>query len=47
MAFTEPVLLKRIPTDPAQRKLYWYDDYVATGGYSSLKKALGMKTRKS
>src|SRR3954467_6549297 len=42
MAFSEPVLLKRIPTDPAQRKLYWYDDYVATGGYASLRKALGM-----
>src|SRR5438477_2783527 len=40
MAFPEPVLLKRIPTDPAQRKLYWYDDYVATGGYASLRKAL-------
>ncbi len=43
MAFTEPVLLKRIPNDPARRKLYWYDDYVATGGYESLKKSLGMK----
>ena len=43
MAFTEPVLLKRIPTDPAQRKLYWYDDYVATGGYAALRKALDMK----
>jgi NADH-quinone oxidoreductase subunit F len=42
MAFSEPVLLKRIPTDPAQRKLYWYDDYVATGGYASLRKALEM-----
>ena len=42
MAFTEPVLLKRIPNDPAQRKLYWYDDYVATGGYASLRKALDM-----
>src|SRR6476469_5000426 len=42
MAFPEPVLLKRIPTDPAQRKLYWYDDYVATGGYASLRKSLGM-----
>jgi NADH-quinone oxidoreductase subunit F len=42
MAFPEPVLLKRIPTDPAQRKLYWYDDYVATGGYAALRKALGM-----
>ncbi len=43
MAFTEPVLLKRIPQDPSRRKLYWYDDYVASGGYAALKKALGMK----
>lgn len=43
MAFTEPVLLKRIPSDPARRKLYWYNDYVSTGGYEALKKALNMK----
>src|SRR6188768_301416 len=43
MAFNEPVLLKRIPTDPAKRKLYWYNDYVASGGYAALKKALDMK----
>src|SRR5215467_4977202 len=43
MAFTEPVLLKRIPNDPNQRKLIWYKDYVETGGYASLKKALEMK----
>ena len=42
MAFTEPVLTKRIPLDPSQRKTYWYDDYVATGGYESLKKAMTM-----
>src|ERR1700712_1918105 len=42
MAFTEPVLLKRIPNDPDKRKLVLYDDYVATGGYESLKKALSM-----
>src|SRR5258708_5202361 len=42
MAFSDPVLLKRIPTDPAQRKLYWYDDYVATGGYKALDAALQM-----
>src|SRR5215208_7601198 len=42
MAFTEPVLLKRIPQDPAQRKTVWYDDYVATGGYASLRKAMDM-----
>jgi len=43
MAFSEPVLLKRISPDPAKRKLHWYDDYVATGGYTSLKKAIEMK----
>src|SRR3982750_94149 len=43
MAFTEPVLTKRIPLDPAQRKVVRYDDYVATGGYASLRKALEMK----
>jgi NADH-quinone oxidoreductase subunit F len=43
MAYTEPVLTKRIPLDPAQRKTVWYDQYVATGGYASLRKALEMK----
>ncbi|HEY7118984.1 MAG TPA: NADH-quinone oxidoreductase subunit NuoF [Tepidisphaeraceae bacterium] len=43
MAFNEPVLLKRIPDDPARRKIYFYDDYVATGGYAALRKALEMK----
>jgi NADH-quinone oxidoreductase subunit F len=42
MAFTEPVLTKRIPLDPAQRHLVGYDEYVATGGYASLRKALEM-----
>src|SRR3982750_4829632 len=42
MAFTEPVLLKRIPNDPSRRKLYFYDDYVASGGYAALRKALEM-----
>ena len=42
MAFTEPVLLKRIHADPAQRKLHFYDDYVATGGYKGLDAALQM-----
>src|SRR6266567_5946754 len=42
MAFTEPVLLKRIPDDVSKRKLFLYDDYVATGGYEALKKALNM-----
>jgi NADH-quinone oxidoreductase subunit F len=39
MAFNGPVLLKRIPDDPAQRKLFKYADYLATGGYASLRKA--------
>jgi hypothetical protein len=43
MAFNEPVLLKRIPNDPDKRKLVTYDEYVKTGGYASLKKALEMK----
>ena len=43
MAYTEPVLIKRIDADPAKRKTHWYDDYVATGGYVALKKALDMK----
>jgi NADH-quinone oxidoreductase subunit F len=42
MAFPEPVLLKRIPQDPDKRKLYWYDDYVASGGYKGLDAALQM-----
>ena len=43
MAFNEPVLTKRIPLDPNQRKLIGYDDYVKTGGYASLRKVLDMK----
>ena len=43
MAFTEPVLTKRIHADPAKRKLHWYDDYVATGGYAPLRKSLDLK----
>ena len=42
MAFSEPVLTKRIAADPSQRKLHWYDDYVRTGGYEALKKAIKM-----
>ena len=42
MAFTEPVLLKRIPEDPSKRHAVWYDEYVATGGYVQLRKALEM-----
>ncbi len=44
MAFNEPVLTKRIPLDPNQRKVVGYDDYVATGGYASLRRALEMKS---
>src|SRR4051794_41065824 len=43
MAFTEPVLLKRIHPDRNQRKVVWYDDYVATGGYAALRKSLDLK----
>ncbi|MGN6725251.1 MAG: NADH-quinone oxidoreductase subunit NuoF [Tepidisphaeraceae bacterium] len=42
MAFTEPVLTKRIPLDPEKRKLITYRDFVETGGYASLKQALDM-----
>jgi NADH-quinone oxidoreductase subunit F len=42
MAYTEPVLTKRIDADPAKRKTHWYDDYVATGGYAALRKVLDM-----
>jgi NADH-quinone oxidoreductase subunit F len=43
MAYTEPVLIKRIDPDPDKRKVHWYDDYVATGGYAALRKTLEMK----
>ena len=42
----KPVLLKRIPTwpwgDPKDRHYVGYDEYVKTGGYVALEKALGM-----
>ncbi|MEX2388309.1 MAG: NADH-quinone oxidoreductase subunit NuoF, partial [Phycisphaeraceae bacterium] len=45
----EPVLTKRIPTPPfgdiADRKLITYDEYVRTGGYTSLEKAVGMEPK--
>src|SRR5438874_4146209 len=44
MAFNEPVLTKRIPLEAEKRKLIGHDDYVATGGYVALRKALEMKT---
>ncbi|MEM6312792.1 MAG: NADH-quinone oxidoreductase subunit NuoF [Planctomycetota bacterium] len=40
---SEPVLLSRIAHNPGDRKLHWYDDYVATGGYKALEKALDME----
>ena len=46
MPLTDPVLCKRIPTrpwgDPKDRKLITYDEYVRTGGYQALEKALDM-----
>ncbi|HEX7010595.1 MAG TPA: hypothetical protein VF184_11465, partial [Phycisphaeraceae bacterium] len=46
MPLKEPVLCKRIPTppwgDPADRKLITYEEYVRTGGYQSLEKAIQM-----
>ena len=43
----EPVLTKRIPChpwgDPKDRHIVGYDEYVKTGGYEALKKALKMK----
>jgi NADH-quinone oxidoreductase subunit F len=42
MPYSTPVLLKRIPADPAQRRLMHYPDYVATGGYAAYRKALAM-----
>ncbi len=44
MPMTGPVLTRRIPTfpygDPKKRRTYWYDDYVKSGGYESLRRAL-------
>jgi NADH-quinone oxidoreductase subunit F len=46
MALNEPILCKRIPTppwgDPRDRKVVGYDQFVATGGYAALRKALAM-----
>ncbi|MCS7033351.1 MAG: NADH-quinone oxidoreductase subunit NuoF [Phycisphaerae bacterium] len=42
MAYTEPVLTRRIPTNPADRRKVWYEQYVATGGYNALRRALEM-----
>jgi len=47
MAMNEPVLTKRIPTqpwgDPNDRHIVDYDEYVKTGGYKALEKALDMQ----
>ncbi len=44
---TEPMLTRRIPTqpwgDPKDRHLISYDEYVKTGGYQALEKALNMQ----
>ena len=41
------ILCKRIPTPPfgrvADRHTVWYDEYVRTGGYTSLRKAISLK----
>lgn len=47
MKLSEPILTKRIPTapfgDPKQRHTVGFDEYMATGGYKALEKALGME----
>ncbi len=42
MAYNAPVLLKRIPDEPRDRKLFRYVEYVAAGGYATYRKALAM-----
>lgn len=48
MPTTAPVLTLRIPThpwgDPAKRRTIGFDEYVKTGGYKALDKALDMPT---
>ena len=39
---TERILTKNIPADRAKRHTLSFDEYVAAGGYSTLKKALLM-----
>ena len=43
---TKPILTARIPSvpfgDPAARHIVSYDEYVKTGGYAALRKALTM-----
>ncbi len=47
MPVTEPVLCRRIPTapwsDPKDRHIVGYDEYVKAGGYQALRKALSMR----
>ncbi|MFM9170258.1 MAG: NADH-quinone oxidoreductase subunit L, partial [Phycisphaerales bacterium] len=38
-----PALTKRIPEDRARRATVSYEQYVATGGYQALRKALSMQ----
>jgi NADH-quinone oxidoreductase subunit F len=49
MPVTEPVLLKRIPTppwgNPRDRHIVYYDEYLKTGGYKTLEKALDMEPK--
>ncbi len=49
MPLNQPVLTKRIPTppwgDPRDRKTVSYEQFVATGGYVGLKKALAMEPK--
>jgi NADH-quinone oxidoreductase subunit F len=49
MPLQTPVLTKRIPTfpwgDPKDRKLVTYEQFVATGGYEGLRKALAMQPK--
>lgn len=47
MQLTEPILTKRIPTfpwgDPKNRRTVGIDEYMATGGYETLRKTIGME----
>ena len=49
MALKEPILVKRIPTppwgDPKDRHIVTYDEFVKTGGYVALDKALAMEPK--
>ena len=44
--FSNPILTARIPCapfgDPAKRHIVSYDEYVKTGGYGALRKAIAM-----